>query len=265
MQKPHKNIQKDEVKENSFKSKIVKQILLKLLGVVIFFAALGVVLVLVFVGALTGLSSGALMHNISFISKMATILFFAGLLFPILAVFYYTEIIVEILWFPSLRKQRKTPARSYYKGKRIKNIWWFEIIKEIVGIITWFITNFGIIIYIFLFFFIDLFGTTALITAIVGALLDSDGFLTVYHGHAKKTLRNSNSWTIEPEIAHFFGNRNALFMKSDKYYVVTGKVRLEDVIAYVTDRKETEIVVLQGDVSGKKKEFFTRDKSCENG
>jgi hypothetical protein len=61
-------------------------------------------------------------------------------------------------------------------------------------------------------------------------MLDENGCLTVYHGHVKKTLRNSNSWTIDPEIAHFFGCRNASKQGVDDYYVVTGKVKLEDIL-----------------------------------
>jgi hypothetical protein len=90
-------------------------------------------------------------------------------------------------------------------------------------------------------------------------LLDADGYLTVYHGHCKSTLRNANSWTIDKEIASFFGNRNALFNECDKYYVVTGRVRLDDVIAYVTSRNEAEIVVLNKNVLDKKKSYHDRD------
>jgi hypothetical protein len=88
------------------------------------------------------------------------------------------------------------------------------------------------------------------------SLLDSDGYLTVYHGHVKKTLQNSHSWTTAPEIAHFFGCRNADRQRVDDYNVVTGKVKLDDVIAYITERDEREIGVLNKDVRDKKKELF---------
>ena len=91
-------------------------------------------------------------------------------------------------------------------------------------------------------------------------LLDADGYLTVYHGHCKKTLRNSNSWTIKKDIAHWFGNRNANLQKQDKYYVVTGKVKLSDIITYITDRQEYEVLVLNKDVKKKTKEFFDKQK-----
>lgn len=86
--------------------------------------------------------------------------------------------------------------------------------------------------------------------------LDANGYLTIYHGHVKTTMRGSYSWSLSPETAHFFGNRNALFYSADEYYVVTGKAKLEDVIAYITDRKEEEIVILNKDVKDKNKEFY---------
>lgn len=87
-------------------------------------------------------------------------------------------------------------------------------------------------------------------------LLDDNGYLTVYHGHCKKTLRNSNSWTIKKEVAAWFGNRNALLNKQNEYYIVTGKVLLKDIITYIPDRNEFEVVVLNKDVKDKKKEYF---------
>ncbi|CDX01530.1 Hypothetical protein DPCES_1643 [Desulfitobacterium hafniense] len=88
--------------------------------------------------------------------------------------------------------------------------------------------------------------------------LDADGYLTIYHGHTKPTMRGSHSWSLSPETAHFFGNRNALFYSADKYYVVTGKCRPEDIIAYITDRNEEEIVILNKDVKDKHKEFYPK-------
>ena len=93
------------------------------------------------------------------------------------------------------------------------------------------------------------------------SLLDTDGLLTIYHGHAKKTMSGSYSWTTEPEIAHFFGCRNSKFMSVDDYYVVSGKVRLEDVIAHITDRGEEEVVVLNKDVKRKTKELLKRSET----
>ncbi len=75
-------------------------------------------------------------------------------------------------------------------------------------------------------------------------LLNTEGYLTIYHGHVTKSLKNHNSWTIKKEVAEYFGNRNALFNQKKEYYVVCGRVKLKDVITYITDRNEFEIVVL---------------------
>lgn len=74
-------------------------------------------------------------------------------------------------------------------------------------------------------------------------LLDAEGYLTIYHGHVTKSLKNHNSWTIKKEVAEYFGNRNALFNQKKEYYVVCGRVKLKDIITYITDRNEFEIVV----------------------
>ena len=92
--------------------------------------------------------------------------------------------------------------------------------------------------------------------------LDADGYLTIHHGHVKATMRGSHSWSLSPETAHFFGNRNALFYNADEYYVVTGKCRPEAIIAYITDRKEEEIVILNKDVKDKSKVFYPRTKEA---
>ena len=94
---------------------------------------------------------------------------------------------------------------------------------------------------------------------VLSNLLDEKGYLTVYHGHCKKTMHNSNSWTLNKEVALFFGNRNARFNCNEQFYCVTGKVKLDDVIAYITDREEEEIVVLQRFVKRKAKEYFQFD------
>jgi len=90
--------------------------------------------------------------------------------------------------------------------------------------------------------------------------IGSDGKLTIYHGHVKKSLRGSNSWTMEPKIAHFFGCRNANRHHAEDYYVVAGKVNPEDIIAYITDRSECEVVILNKQVHEKNKEWFSFSK-----
>ena len=89
----------------------------------------------------------------------------------------------------------------------------------------------------------------------LSSLLDENGYLTIYHGHCKPTMRGSHSWTLNKDIAIWFGARNALFNGSPDFYCVTGKVRLNDVIAYIPEGGEEEIVVLQRNVKSKSKEF----------
>ena len=89
----------------------------------------------------------------------------------------------------------------------------------------------------------------------LNSLLDENGCLTIYHGHCKPTMRGSHSWTLNKDIAMWFGARSALFNRSHDFYCVTGKVRLNDVIAYITEGNEDEIAVLQRNVKSKSKEF----------
>ena len=93
------------------------------------------------------------------------------------------------------------------------------------------------------------------------SIADTEGYITIYHGNAGKTMSGACSWSLSKDISIFFGNRNALFGKLNEYYVVTGRVKLENIIAYITDRKEEEIVVLPKNVeySFKAREVFERD------
>jgi hypothetical protein len=95
-------------------------------------------------------------------------------------------------------------------------------------------------------------------------MLDADGSLTIYHGYAKKTLHDSNSWTVNRDIAEWFGRRNCTYHnrkgeKSDTYWVASGKAKLADVIAFITERNEDEIVVLGRNVKKVVKEEYRFD------
>jgi hypothetical protein len=61
---------------------------------------------------------------------------------------------------------------------------------------------------------------------------------------------------LNKQTADWFGRRNALFNATNNYYVWTGKVKLEDVIAYITERKEAEIVIKPKYVEKRSKEAF---------
>jgi len=92
------------------------------------------------------------------------------------------------------------------------------------------------------------------------SLLDDDGYLTVYHGHYKKTMHNSNSWMLNKDNAIKQGRIYAGVYKSPSFYCVTGKVKLEDVITFISGHRTHEIVVMQKNVRNKVKECFnTKD------
>jgi hypothetical protein len=75
--------------------------------------------------------------------------------------------------------------------------------------------------------------------------IDEDGFITVYRGVGSKSTspEKAYSWTTDINIAAFFASR---FSQVGDIY--TGKVHIKDVIAYVEDRNEHEILALPGKV-----------------
>lgn len=87
-------------------------------------------------------------------------------------------------------------------------------------------------------------------------LADSDGYLTVYRGHTRQSSRTASSWTLRIATAHWFGKRHALLSGEDKYYILSGKVKADDVLAYITRMNEDEIVVMSKYVIGKQREYF---------
>lgn len=88
------------------------------------------------------------------------------------------------------------------------------------------------------------------------SMLDDDGYLTVYRGHSSYYLRNTASWTLNKDFAFWFGKRIALLHKTDGYYIYQGKVKLEDILAYVTKKNEEEIVVPSKYVMDKKRTYY---------
>ena len=68
-----------------------------------------------------------------------------------------------------------------------------------------------------------------------------DDELTVYRGYNGKGTRYGLSWTIDKNIAEFFAKR---FVNSESNAkIAVGKVKKADVIAYLTGRNESEILV----------------------
>ncbi|PLS19442.1 hypothetical protein CVD28_03225 [Bacillus sp. M6-12] len=74
---------------------------------------------------------------------------------------------------------------------------------------------------------------------------DNKGYITIYRGEGSKSrgLEEAYSWTINQKIAHFFAKR---FDKEGKVY--QGKVHINDVIDYIDDRNEGEILVIPTNV-----------------
>ncbi|WCK57498.1 hypothetical protein PP175_25875 (plasmid) [Aneurinibacillus sp. Ricciae_BoGa-3] len=69
---------------------------------------------------------------------------------------------------------------------------------------------------------------------------DSDGFITVFRGEGSRSTpyRDAYSWTTNQKVANFFANR---FDTNGMVY--QGKVHIDDVIDYIDDRNEQEILI----------------------
>lgn len=80
-------------------------------------------------------------------------------------------------------------------------------------------------------------------------LADKSGRITVYRGvfvHDGEKLRPprlSVSWTVNPSVAHWFASR---FPGENERRVYQGTVHLKDVIAYINDRSEEEVILCGG-------------------
>lgn len=72
---------------------------------------------------------------------------------------------------------------------------------------------------------------------------DKDGYITIYRGFNGRNREDGNSYTLSKEKAIWFANR---FRKES--YVNKYKIHIRDVLAFITDRNEAEIVALPEDV-----------------
>lgn len=74
-----------------------------------------------------------------------------------------------------------------------------------------------------------------------------DDELTVYRGFNGNGGIDGLSWTIDKKTALFFAKR---FAKSDEdATIATGKIKKSDIIAYLTGRNESEVLVLPENVT----------------
>ena len=68
-----------------------------------------------------------------------------------------------------------------------------------------------------------------------------DEILTIYRGQASKSTsyEEALSWTLDKNVALFFANR----FDSDDSKILKSRVHINDVIAYISDREEFEVLV----------------------
>jgi len=69
------------------------------------------------------------------------------------------------------------------------------------------------------------------------------GFIKVFRGGSPFTVRNGFSWTTDPKIAGKFAATNGGRAVVQGGVVITGLVRPRDVLAYLTGRGESEVIV----------------------
>lgn len=71
-------------------------------------------------------------------------------------------------------------------------------------------------------------------------LLNFPDELTVYRGVGNKSLKTGYSYTLSPDIARFFACRHSA--NADEVRIIKGKIKKKDVIEYLTDAHEQEIM-----------------------
>lgn len=69
--------------------------------------------------------------------------------------------------------------------------------------------------------------------------IDTDGYVTVYRGFNKYSREDGNSFTLSKDVAIYFSNR----WGKNEGYVNKYKVHIKNVVAFITDRNEAEIIV----------------------
>lgn len=68
--------------------------------------------------------------------------------------------------------------------------------------------------------------------------IDKDGYITVYRGFNDYSREDGNSYTLSRNIAIWYSMR----FSENVCYVNKYKIHIEDVLAFITDRNEAEIV-----------------------
>lgn len=77
---------------------------------------------------------------------------------------------------------------------------------------------------------------------------DEKGYVTVYRGESSESTpyKKALSWTTDLDTAIFFANRWKVLGAVGK--VNQGKVHIDNIICYIEDRKEKEVIVMRGSV-----------------
>jgi hypothetical protein len=69
------------------------------------------------------------------------------------------------------------------------------------------------------------------------------GFVTIYRGGYPATIGNGFAWTTDPKIAGKFATTLGQRQPVPGGIVISGEVSPSDVLAYITDRNEAEVIV----------------------
>jgi hypothetical protein len=68
--------------------------------------------------------------------------------------------------------------------------------------------------------------------------IDKDGYITIYRGFNDYSREDGNSYTLSRNVAIWYSMRFA----EEISYVNTYKIHIDDVLAFITDRNEAEII-----------------------
>lgn len=76
--------------------------------------------------------------------------------------------------------------------------------------------------------------------------MDKEGYITIYRGFNDYSREDGNSYTLSKEKAIWFSKRFS--KESEASYVNKYKIHIYDVLAFITNRGEAEIVAMPEDV-----------------
>ena len=86
--------------------------------------------------------------------------------------------------------------------------------------------------------------------------MDSEGYITIYRGFSDKTRNEGNSYTLSKDVAIWFAKRFS--KESEASHVNKYKIHIYDVLAFITDRNEAEIIAMPEDVILLENDFWRK-------